>query len=123
MTLAHPVAVLPLRRFGLPMAALVIGSMVPDVPLFMGWSSGYQVSHSYTGVFTVNLIGALGGLAIAVGLLVDAAIIMVENIVHRLAGATTRRERRERARTRRRQRHGAVGGHHRGPVAGLTAAR
>ena len=39
----------------------------------------------------------LGGLAIAVGLLVDAAIIMVENILHRLAGATTRVERRERA--------------------------
>jgi cobalt-zinc-cadmium resistance protein CzcA len=39
----------------------------------------------------------LGGLAIAVGLLVDAAIIMVENILHRLAGATTRRERMERA--------------------------
>ena len=33
----------------------------------------------------------LGGLAIAVGLLVDAAIIMVENILHRLAGATTER--------------------------------
>ncbi len=39
----------------------------------------------------------LGGLAIAVGLLVDAAIIMVENILHRLTGATTLRERRERA--------------------------
>lgn len=39
----------------------------------------------------------LGGLAIAVGLLVDAAIIMVENILHRLTGATTTRERRDRA--------------------------
>jgi cobalt-zinc-cadmium resistance protein CzcA len=39
----------------------------------------------------------LGGLAIAVGLLVDAAIIMVENILHRLSGATSRRERRARA--------------------------
>ena len=39
----------------------------------------------------------LGGLAIAVGLLVDAAIIMVENILHRLSGAASRRERRERA--------------------------
>ena len=39
----------------------------------------------------------LGGLAIAVGLLVDAAIIMVENILHRLTGATSRAERHERA--------------------------
>jgi heavy metal efflux system protein len=39
----------------------------------------------------------LGGLAIAVGLLVDAAIIMVENILHRSSGTVTRRERRARA--------------------------
>lgn len=39
----------------------------------------------------------LGGLAIAVGLLVDAAIIMVENILHRLSGATSGADRRRRA--------------------------
>jgi cobalt-zinc-cadmium resistance protein CzcA len=41
----------------------------------------------------------LGGLAIAVGLLVDAAIIMVENILHRLSDGTTSQDRRERALT------------------------
>lgn len=39
----------------------------------------------------------LGGLAIAVGLLVDASIIVVENVVHRIYGARTAVERRERA--------------------------
>jgi cobalt-zinc-cadmium resistance protein CzcA len=39
----------------------------------------------------------LGGLAIAVGLLVDAAIIMVENILHRLSGATSKADRGRRA--------------------------
>ena len=39
----------------------------------------------------------LGGLAIAVGLLVDAAIIMVENILHRSTGAQGASERKERA--------------------------
>jgi cobalt-zinc-cadmium resistance protein CzcA len=39
----------------------------------------------------------LGGLAIAVGLLVDAAIIMVENILHRVAGAVSPADRRARA--------------------------
>jgi cobalt-zinc-cadmium resistance protein CzcA len=39
----------------------------------------------------------LGGLAIAVGLLVDAAIIMVENILHRSTGAQGASERKARA--------------------------
>jgi cobalt-zinc-cadmium resistance protein CzcA len=55
--------------------------------------SGLLLNPMGVGLNTMTL----GGLAIAVGLLVDAAIIMVENILHRLAGARTRAERQERA--------------------------
>jgi cobalt-zinc-cadmium resistance protein CzcA len=55
--------------------------------------AGLLLSPMNVGLNTMTL----GGLAIAVGLLVDAAIIMVENILHRLAGAATRAERRRRA--------------------------
>ena len=59
LTLAHPAAVLPLRRLGLPLSALVIGSMVPDVPLFLRWPGGYRFTHDLVGVLTVDLAGAL----------------------------------------------------------------
>lgn len=55
MTLSHPAAVLPLRRLGLPFTAVVIGSMVPDVPLFARWDGGYRLSHGLLGVATVDL--------------------------------------------------------------------
>lgn len=34
VTIAHPAAVLPLRGLGLPLSAMVIGSMAPDLPVF-----------------------------------------------------------------------------------------
>ena len=55
----------------------------------------------------------LGGLAIAVGLLVDAAIIMVENIVHRLRAARRRGASARAARSRPRSRSA-------GPIAFAT---
>ena len=56
-------------------------------------AGGCCSSRSDVGINTMTL----GGLAIAVGLLVDAAIIVTENIVHRL----TRRTRRDAPRARR----------------------
>jgi cobalt-zinc-cadmium resistance protein CzcA len=70
-------------------AALVVTLTIPlSIAL-----SGLLLKPLGVGLNTMTL----GGLAIAVGLLVDASIIMVENILHRLSGAVTRRERRERA--------------------------
>ncbi|QWC85882.1 DUF4184 family protein [Nocardioidaceae bacterium] len=39
VTVAHPAAILPLRRLGLPTAALAAGAMAPDVPLLTGGRS------------------------------------------------------------------------------------
>lgn len=50
--------VLPLRRLGLPLSALAIGSMVPDVPLFLGSVRGYGWTHTPWGVVTIDV--ALG---------------------------------------------------------------
>lgn len=58
-TLAHPAIVLPLRRLGLPTSALVIGSMVPDLPLFVptpaALSTSYRLTHSAVGIVSVDL--------------------------------------------------------------------
>ena len=70
-------------------AALVVTATIP-VSIAL---AGLLLHWLGVGLNTMTL----GGLAIAVGLLVDAAIIMVENILHRLTGASTRAARRERA--------------------------
>lgn len=56
LTLSHPAAVLPLRRLGLPMTALVLGSMTPDAPLYAGWTRAYEITHSVVGVLTVDVV-------------------------------------------------------------------
>src|SRR5436190_2277820 len=55
MTLAHPAAVLPLRRVGLPMSGLVAGSVVPDVPVFLEWHRGYDLTHSLLGILVIDV--------------------------------------------------------------------
>lgn len=59
LTLSHPAAVLPLGRVpglaALPAAALVIASMVPDLPMFVPGRGGYRLSHSVVGVLSVDV--------------------------------------------------------------------
>lgn len=46
---------IPLRRLGLPVAALAVGSMVPDVAVFLPQVFDYELTHSLLGVVTVDL--------------------------------------------------------------------
>lgn len=74
LTLSHPAAVLPLRRLGLPFTAMVVGSMVPDLPVFAGWWRGYEVTHSLVGVATVDAVLALVVVVCWLGFVRDAMV-------------------------------------------------
>ncbi|HYO39902.1 MAG TPA: DUF4184 family protein [Nocardioidaceae bacterium] len=63
-TPAHPAVVWPLRQTGLPVVAMVAGSMAPDLPLFVPTPVGYSGTHSLLGLVTVEL--AVGDVAVAV---------------------------------------------------------
>lgn len=56
VTIAHPAAVLPLRGLGLPLSAMVIGSMAPDLPVFSQSWGIYGYTHSLAGILTVDLL-------------------------------------------------------------------
>lgn len=73
-TPSHAAVVLPLGRLGLPTAALVIGSMVPDVPLFLRDPGGYRHTHSWAGVVGVDLLGTLVLLALWTFVVRDALV-------------------------------------------------
>jgi uncharacterized protein DUF4184 len=53
-TVSHPAAVLPVLRW-LPPSAVVVGSLVPDIPLCVRPPVGYHTTHSLAGVVTVDL--------------------------------------------------------------------
>lgn len=62
-TFAHPAAVLPLRAAGVPLTAFVVGSMVPDVPLFVA-RQGYSETHSLSGVVTIDVVVGMAALTL-----------------------------------------------------------
>jgi hypothetical protein len=55
-TPAHAAVVLPLRRLGLPLSALVAGATVPDLPMFLPGRPGYDVTHSLWAVLTLDVL-------------------------------------------------------------------
>jgi hypothetical protein len=95
LTLAHPAAVLPLRGLGLPLAAMVIGSMVPDIPLFARSLSAYQAAHSLVGILTLDLAAALVVLGFWDLVARDALVDLSPAVVRDRLPATHRLSRRE----------------------------
>ncbi|MGH8776866.1 MAG: DUF4184 family protein [Jiangellaceae bacterium] len=61
---SHPAAVLPFLRWGLVPSALVIGSMVPDLPYFVRLPVDEMLTHSWHGAVTVDV--ALGAVVFVV---------------------------------------------------------
>jgi hypothetical protein len=58
-TVSHTAAALPFFRTNLSKSALVIGTMVPDIPIFTSFGL-YELSHSFSGLVLYNLpIGVL----------------------------------------------------------------
>lgn len=54
---AHPAVVLPLQRLGLPLSALVMGTLAPDVPVYLPVGVSYQTTHSGPGIAADVVIG------------------------------------------------------------------
>src|SRR5437762_1241430 len=50
-TLSHPAAAVPLARLGLPLSALVVGSMAPDFPYFLNVAKHSHYGHTLPGIF------------------------------------------------------------------------
>lgn len=58
-TPAHAVVALPFVRTPLVPAAIAIGAMTPDIPLFFRIWPPYALTHSWIGVVTIDLVLAL----------------------------------------------------------------
>jgi hypothetical protein len=95
LTLSHPAAVLPLRRLGLPMTAMVIGSMVLDVPLYLGSRRGYDIAHSPAAVPTVDIVGALIVLALWFAVLRDPLADLAPSAIRNRVAPRARPTRRQ----------------------------
>jgi hypothetical protein len=55
ITICHPVAAVPLRRLGLVLSALILGSMMPDFEFFLRLSDGKSIGHTIGGIFLFDI--------------------------------------------------------------------
>jgi hypothetical protein len=85
-TVSHAAAVLPFVRTPLPAAALVIGSMTPDLPFFVPVHVPRALTHSVTGAVTFDVLIGLLAIALWWGLLRAPAIDMMPRAVRERIG-------------------------------------
>jgi hypothetical protein len=92
LTPAHPAAVLPLQRLGLPLSALVAGAVAPDAPVYLPAGVSYRTTHSASGIAADVVIGL-----VVLGLwflLVRDAVVDLTAPLRRRAPARARLDRR-----------------------------
>ncbi|SDJ28235.1 protein of unknown function [Frankineae bacterium MT45] len=94
-TLSHPLAAIGLRATGLPLAAMVAGSMAPDLPLFLPGSTYYPFTHAFAGVVTADLFASVVMVILWVTLLRDALVDTAPAFVRQRLPATAPYSRRD----------------------------
>lgn len=63
-TVSHAIVAAPFVRTPIPVAAVAVGSMTPDVVLFVPWGPSYWFTHWFPGVITFDLAVALAAVAV-----------------------------------------------------------
>jgi hypothetical protein len=75
--------VLPLQRLGLPLSALVVGSVAPDAPVYLPVGVDYQTTHSGWGI-AVDVVIGLAVLWLWFALLRDAVVDLTPSLRSRV---------------------------------------
>lgn len=83
---AHPAAVLPLQGLGLPLSALVMGAVAPDLPVYLPVGVSYATTHSGWGIPADVVIGMVL-LWLWVALVRDAVMDLTPYLRRRLPGS------------------------------------
>jgi hypothetical protein len=84
-TVSHAAAVLPLHRwarFQLPLTALVIGSMAPDLGYFFSHEASRALTHSLRGLFTFSLPAGFAAWLFYVAVLEKSTITLLSDRWH-----------------------------------------
>jgi hypothetical protein len=84
-TVSHAAAVLPLHRWArleLPLTALVIGSMAPDLGYFFSHEASRALTHSFRGLFTFSLPAGFAAWLFYVAVLEKSTITLLSDRWH-----------------------------------------